>query len=120
MKNTRPYRKPAKTQDLRDAAGRIVLAHGEVTGHHHAVCAADSATDIADAEFFEEPDGRRVLLALAPCVLTHPEHGLIVLEPAAPTQVRQGDVLLTPIGPGAWVVTRQVEYVRGELRTVAD
>ena len=115
----RTYRKPLTTRDLREATGHIILAEGEVTGHCHVVGAVDS-TGVATAEFFEEPNGRRVLLALARCALTHPEHGRIVWDPAAPTQVRQGDVLLTPIGQGAWAVTRQVEYVRGALRQVAD
>lgn len=113
------YRKPTGTKDLREA-GRIVLAHGEMTGHHHSIYAGPDTDLIPDAEYFEEPDGRRILLALQPCVLRHQEHGVIALDPAKPTQVRQGDVLLNPIGPGAWQVIRQQEYVRGELRQVAD
>lgn len=111
------YRKPAHTKDLREA-GRIILAHGEATGHHHAI--EGDTKVIPDADYFEEPSGRRVLLARTPCVLRHPEHGAIALDPAKPIQVRQGDVLLTPIGPGAWSVTRQSEYVRGALRQVLD
>lgn len=53
--------------DLREE-GRVILAHGEVTGHRHEVLAADGLA-MPDAQFFEEPDGRRVLLVLAPCVL---------------------------------------------------
>ena len=114
------YRKPATGKDLREKNGLITLAWGEVTNHHHTIY-ADADTDLLpDAEFFEEPNGRRVLLALKPCVLRHQEHGPIALDPANPVQVRQGDVLLAPIGIGAWSVTRQTEYVRGELRQVAD
>lgn len=104
--------------DLR-SDGRIVLAEGEVTGHVHEVLAADGVT-LPAAEWFEEPDGRRVLIALEPCVLRHAEHGAIALDPARPVQVRQGDVLLTPIGAGTWQVTRQREYAPEAIRTVAD
>lgn len=118
----KPYCKPAQTTNLREeGSGRIILAHGEATGHHHAVYAADAETGtLPAAEFFEEPDGRRVLLCLQPCILRHQEHGAIALDPANPVQVRQGDVLLTPIGVGAWQVMRQQEYVRGALRQVTD
>ena len=113
------YRKPANIKDLREH-GRITLALGEATGHHHTVY-ADAETDkFPEAEFFEEPDGRRVLLALKPCVLRHQEHGPITLDPQNPTQVRQGDVLLPPIGIGAWEVTRQREYAPGAIRNVSD
>lgn len=113
------YRKPTDTKDLREQ-GRITLAHGEVTGHHHTIY-ADTETDlIPDAEYFEEPDGRRVLLVTKPCVLRHQEHAPITLDPANPIQARQGDVLLTPIGTGAWKVTRQREYSPEAIRNVMD
>lgn len=117
----RPYRKPKEIKDLREQ-GRIILAWGEVTGHHHQIVAAADLTDpaVPPAEFFEEPDGRRVLLVRQPCLLRHEEHGAIALDPAVPQQVRQGDVLLHPIGAGAWQVIRQVEYTPAEIRTVAD
>lgn len=118
------YRKPAQVTDLREA-GRIILAHGEVTGHCHEVleapCEGTIDTEIPAAEFFEEPGtGRRVLFATRKCVLRHDEHGFITLDPEAPTQVRQGDVLLNPIGKGAWEVVRQREYAPNAIRNVAD
>lgn len=102
--------------------GRIVLAHGEVTGHLHEVVTADTGLPpgMDAAQFFTEPDGTRVLLLLEPAVLRHQEHDPIALDPAKPVQARQGDVLLTPAGPGAWKVTRQVEYTPERIVTVAD
>jgi hypothetical protein len=103
--------------------GRIILAHGEVTGHCHEVLVADTDTvpTLEQAQFFEGPDGTRELIALAPCVLVHEEHGRIALDPQAPAQVRQGDVLLTPTGPGTWRVTRQIEWAGPDAwRQVAD
>lgn len=114
------YQKLAQTTDLREEDGRIILAHGEATGHHHQVSVEGETELLPNAEYFAEPDGRRVLLALRTCVLRHPEHGPIVLDPATPEQVRQGDVLLTPIGIGAWEVTRQREYAPAGIRQVAD
>jgi hypothetical protein len=116
----KPYRKPSLTTDLREH-GRIILAHGESTGHaHEVVGAGPELNGIPPAQFFEEPGGRRVLLVEKACVLTHQEHGAIALDPAHPQQVRQGDVLLTPIGDGAWEVTRQREYSPEAIRNVAD
>ena len=118
------YQKPDGVTDCREQ-GRVILAHGEITGHAHEVFDACDTLDPAEvpipaADFFEEPSGRRVLLAHRPCVLRHEEHGRIVLDPSHPVQVRQGDVLLQPIGPGAWQVIRQREYTPEAIRSVAD
>lgn len=102
--------------------GRIVLAHGEVTGHCHEVVATATGLppDVAMAQFYEI-DGLRELLVLEPCELVHQEHGRIALDPAHQVQVRQGDVLLTPTAPGVWRVTRQREWAGPEVwRAVAD
>lgn len=107
-------------KDIREH-GQIILAHGEVTGHSHQVVGLE--TDIASmppAQYFEEPDGRRVLLVDRPCQLVHQEHGTIALDPANPVQVRQGDVLLQPIGQGAWQCVRQSEFDASEIRQVMD
>lgn len=122
MKN--PFVKSAQAKDLREGK-RVILAHGEVTGHCHEVLDAPSVkvgedTLMPAADFFEEPDGTRILLVTRPCVLVHQEHGRIALDPTHPIQVRQGDVLLDPIGPGAWKVVRQREYTPEEIRQVAD
>jgi hypothetical protein len=120
----RSYVKPARVIDLRES-GRVILAHGEVTGHCHEVIDAVATLDPAEieipaADFFEEPDGRRILLVNRPCELRHQEHGPIALDPRHPQQYRQGDVLLNPIGDGAWEVIRQREYDPADIRQVAD
>jgi len=109
-----------KQQDARED-GRIILAHGEVTGHIHEVVTADTeATPTCDqAQFFDGPDGRE-LVVLTPCVLTHQEHGRIPLSPDRQEQYRQGDVLLHPTGPGTWRVIRQREREADGWRQVAD
>lgn len=113
------YCKPTGTKDLHER-GQIILAHGEETGHLHSIDAEIAMDLTPDAEYFEELDGRRVLLALKPCVLRHPEHYAIALNPSRPTQVRQGDVLLNPIGLGAWELIRRREYSPVAIRNVLD
>lgn len=83
----------------KDARG-LVLAEGEVTGHHHRV------NDVTAGELFVSPEQAselRMWLHLdAPADLTHEEHATITL-PA-----------------GDYEVIRQVEYTPEELRQVAD
>ena len=118
------YVKPATTKDLREAT-RVILAHGEVTGHAHEVVDASESLDPAELdisafEYFEEPDGRRVLLGHRAGVLRHQEHAPIALDPRNPVEFRQGDVYGFPIGDGAWEVRRQNEHEPEAIRQVAD
>lgn len=91
---------PADTKpEPRDAAGRLILAAGEVTGHHHAV-ADQTATllpwvlaDDTPALLLDAPDGATV---------RHEEHAPITLP------------------PGQFVVSIQREYHPAELRRVRD
>lgn len=77
-------------------SGRVILARGEATGHHHS-CVAERA------EMTLEDDGVR-LLAVGPegVVLEHQEHGPITLE------------------PGVYEVIQQREYTPEEIRNVKD
>lgn len=102
----------SKTRDIKGACirpdgDRIILAHGETTGHCHEVienrAIAGATDDIPAAQLFEDPsDGQRYLLVSRACVLTHQEHGAI------------------PLTPGAYRVGRQSEYSPEEIRQVAD
>jgi hypothetical protein len=78
-------------------AGRIVLAHGEATGHAHVVEgeATFLAADLEDLE-------RRFLLIEAEAMVVHDEHDTITLP------------------PGAYEVRRQREYQPEAPRFVAD
>ena len=110
-----------QTQNAREQ-GRIILAHGEVTGHCHEVVAVDTGLppDMEAAQFFEV-DGVRQLLVLAPCELRHQEHAPIALAPDSTEMWRQGDVLGIPVSPGCWTILRQQEWAGPEgWRTVAD
>ena len=125
-------------QTLRES-GRIILAHGEATGHCHEVLAiATNAPPLDSTAQWFEADGRRELIVLEPCVLTHQEHDAMRLYPdghaeridaragtvtlaAYPAFVRQGDVGLRPLGPGVWEHIQQREQPEPEVwRAVAD
>jgi hypothetical protein len=110
-----------KKRDAREE-GRIILAHGEVTGHAHEVVTADHETipTVDQAQFFEF-DGVRELIVLVPCVLRHQEHAPITLDPVKPEMWRQGDVLGVPTAPGVWRIERQREWSGPDAwRQVAD
>lgn len=79
--------------------GRLVLAHGEATGHHHSFALSDRV-----ALFREDGAGSGLFLSMteAPAALEHQEHGTI------------------QIPPGTYRVTRQRTYVAGMARLVAD
>lgn len=90
---------PTNSKKLKREHGRVILAHGEVTGHHHSlieehVClyATDEETGVTFLEVKE-----------AMAELTHQEHDTIVLD------------------AGVYRVTRQREYVAPDIaRNVAD
>jgi hypothetical protein len=74
--------------------GRLILARGEATGHHHSVLEDD-------AELIQE--GERMLLnVLRETSLVHQEHGAIV------------------IAAGVYEIKRQREYSPEAIRNVAD
>lgn len=86
---------PDGVQPVAREIGRVVLAHGEVTGHAHAIknrCAT----------FFESDTGARFLSLDKPCDLEHEEHSTITLP------------------PGTYRVVRQQEYSPQAIRNVAD
>lgn len=75
--------------------GRIILAEGEVTGHHHAV--------VSDtAEWFATDDGKRFLRLVEATDVVHEEHGTVTLD------------------PGTYEVGYSREYSPQEIRRVLD
>jgi hypothetical protein len=79
---------PADIEPVPREAERIVLAHGEATGHAHAIAGLQ-------ASLWEARNGARFLRVESTCDLLHEEHDPIELR------------------PGAYRVIRQVEYVPG-------
>jgi hypothetical protein len=74
--------------------GRLILARGEATGHHHSVAARDGA-------LVEGAEGV-YLRIMAPTPLEHQEHTAIWLQ------------------PGTYRVVRQREYTPGSILQVRD
>lgn len=73
--------------------GRVILAHGEVTGHAHAVT--------GPAELFDA-DRQTFLRVGENAAVVHEEHATIALP------------------PGDYRIKRQCEYTPAEIRRVAD
>ncbi len=87
---------PTGLKKLAREKNEIVLAHGEATGHHHAI--ADEHCDL-----FQGDSGVTFLeVREAMAALTHEEHAKIELE------------------PGVYRVTRQREYTPQAIRNVQD
>jgi len=55
----------------------LILAYGEVTGHHHSI----NLLDTPDAELLENPSGDMILKLNGFATITHQEHAPIVLNP---------------------------------------
>jgi len=90
---------PVKVEPVVEENGRVVLAHGEATGHHH------SYGCNVNVKLFREDGGGSGLYmqATAPAALEHQEH----------------DAIATPIGD--YRVVRQREWdAAGYARRVAD
>jgi len=83
-----------KGKKIRSQRGRLILARGEATGHHHSVSANV-------AELFDF-GGRTVLVVKEPTTLDHQEHAQIEVQ------------------PGIYWVVIQREYHPEEIRRVQD
>lgn len=89
---------PAKLTKIPREKGRVILAHGEVTGHAHAI--EDKRVELFTSEVETGVTFLEVRAAMA--ALKHDEHSTIEL-PA-----------------GNYRVTRQREYSPEAIRNVAD
>lgn len=91
----RVSRLPKTLTPVKPEAGRLILARGEATGHHHSID-ADVATLSLD-------EGGVMFLTIEELTeVQHQEHAPIAVE------------------PGTYRVTRQREYSPAEIRNVAD
>ena|SRR5882724_2205050 len=109
MKNKNQFRQgdvliegvPSKKIEGKDATenGRIVLAHGEATGHAHEVISED-ATLIHPEDM--KAVGELILSVRSDAEIVHQEHATI------------------PIKRGNYRITRQMEYSQKAPQRVAD
>ena len=89
---------PKKLEAVAREGGRVILAHGEVTGHAHAIKDKRAA-------LFRDPKLAAIFMHVsgdAPVALEHDEHSTI------------------EVPPGNYQVIRQREYSPSEIRNVAD
>ena len=99
---------PDEARPLRREQGKAILAHGEVTGHHHAIL--DRNVKLvglpSEGEKLVTADQAAELYLLVhgtePVELTHQEHATITVD------------------PGTYRVIRQREYAPEQLRRVQD
>lgn len=85
---------PKDAQQVNSEDGKLILARGEATGHHHSVAARDAMLFLVGTVMY--------LRCLKETQLRHQEHEVI------------------PLKPGDYRVTRQVEYHPKEIRRVED
>jgi hypothetical protein len=88
---------PAELEPIDREDGRVILAHGEVTGHAHAIKAEGVA-------LFSDPKLMAIFMTVSgdAVALEHEEHDTIILQ------------------PGNYQVVRQREYSPEAIRNVAD
>jgi len=86
--------KPKPTQD------RVVLAYGEVTGHHHSFDASAGGVALLEVPGAVVEEVYVTVDRLS--ALEHQEHGTVLVE------------------PGVGRVIRQRQYAPAEIRSVAD
>ena len=92
---------PAGLQVAKRNQGRVILAYGEVTGHHHSIVDEAAEMLIAQAEGVAAQAWLQVS-GEEPVALQHQEHSTIMIP------------------PGAYKVVIQVEYSPAKIRRVAD
>lgn len=94
----RVEKRPQGLEPVAREAGRVILAHGELTGHAHAITSERAA-------LFRDPKLAAIFMHVTgdePVLLEHEEHTTI------------------QIPPGDYQIIRQVEYSPEEIRQVAD
>lgn len=89
---------PADVEDVTPKKGRVVLMHGEATGHAHAFY--DRGVMLLQSK--QEPRRRFLWVVKTTALLRHEEH-----ETAH-------------VPPGLYELPQQIEYSPEELRRVAD
>lgn len=97
--------------------GKVVLAHGEVTGHMHAIADKHVAhfRDEGLLKTFKNEDGTAPRLRAGG---TEPFTYLVVKDAPAALKHDEHDTIMIP--PGTYEIRRQREYTPAEIRNVAD
>ena len=86
---------PSGVKSEKPIDGRIILAHGEATGHHHSI-------DADAADWWKTDSGDQFVEVRESAPVVHQEHAPI------------------PLPVGKYRVVRQMEYAPEAIRNVAD
>jgi hypothetical protein len=110
-------RLPESSHLMPREADRVVLAHGEVTGHAHAIAEPD-------VEMYEK-EGHYFIRVPRAAVVQHEEHSPIALEAGTYRIVRQreyvpGEPSLPMVYSPTWEPNLPQTTMRGWYRFVAD
>jgi len=112
---------PADVTELPAEGNRIVLAHGEVTGHAHAIY--DHLPTLADAQRAGEIAEAAVarMVAAPRAKLFRAANGDRYLQVVGePVTLRHEEHTAHSLAAGIYKLPTQVEYTPAELRQVAD
>lgn len=107
---------PAGCTEIPPEGNRIVLAHGEVTGHAHAIYDHVAERPGAADEMAEAAIAR----AQTKARLWRAENGDRFLEVRETVTLRHEEHTAHTLAPGIYKLPTQVEYTPAELRRVAD
>lgn len=110
---------PDGCTEIKPEGNRIVLAHGEVTGHAHAIydhvkqieAAPGAADEIAEAAIARAQSKARLMLA---------PNGERYLEVKETVHLKHEEHTQHTLPPGIYHLPKQMEYSPAELRRVAD
>jgi hypothetical protein len=89
---------PVAAKPVPPKNGRVVLAHGEATGHHHSIVASEGVTLFRSDDMVSGP-GDWLLVTGGPVVLEHQEHDPITLPPGVYQQAVQVEETPEPARP---------------------
>jgi hypothetical protein len=88
---------PTAAREVERDAGRIILAHGEVTGHAHAISAPP-----AEATLLTTDENERFLRLVDDVALEHEEHATLVIPAGMYRVVQQREWADVDDGQVAW------------------
>ena len=93
---------PADAIEVEPTGNKVILAYGEVTGHHHRFEFMDKSHN---AKLYSAGDGTRFLHVTGPLDLLHEEHETVPSN---------------KIPVGFYILPTQVEYTPAAVRRVTD
>ena len=112
---------PPGCTEVKPEGGRIVLAHGEVTGHAHAIYDhIDRAPTYNELAVGKEIAEATIARAQAKARLLLAPNGERFLEVRETVTLKHEEHTQHTIPPGIYHLPRQMEYTPAELRRVED